>query len=436
MASPLGLAFPFLGLLLSISLGPLLLTHIWHRHYKIFALGWSFLSLILMSFSFGPTLMTHKIAHSLLQDYLPFITMLFTFYAAASGLIVRLTGHMDRVKNALYLLCASLIAGVIGTMAASLIFIRPLLRANMHRPHQQHIVIFFIILVANIGGAFTPIGDPPLFLGFLHGVDFFWPLMNIGLPTLGLIVVLIGLFCLVDFFLDAPSTSQLHKSKISLSIIGWPHALIILACLAIIVVCSLWQSAALFTLLDVPIFAADLVRMIGLCLLGLFALHLAHPDHHIENNFGWEPFIEITVLFAALFICLIPVYSLLDKDAQHALTPFIAHLNAMDMSQKPMAYFWLTGLLSSFLDNAPTYLVFFQMAGGDAHQLMHEQRILSAISMGAVYMGALTYIGNAPNFMIYAIARQAGVTCPHFFNYMFWASLIALPLYICISLII
>jgi Na+/H+ antiporter NhaD/arsenite permease-like protein len=295
-------------------------------------------------------------------------------------------------------------------------------------------VVFFINLVANIGGALSPLGDPPLFVGFLHGVDFFWTTVNLWAPTVTAAGLVLAAFVVVDVFL--------HRKDRRIAVVGEPEpeaavrvrGLVNLPLIALIIGAILlsakWKPGIAFDIYGTSLELQNLVRDGILLVIAIVSL-VATPDEHRERNgFSWEPILEVAKLFAGIFVCIVPVMVALQAGKSGPFAGFLAFMTTADDMPKNVAYFWLTGGLSALLDNAPTYLVFFELAGGNATKLMGEMAgTLAAISMGAVYMGALTYIGNAPNFMIYAIASERGVRMPSFFGFMAWSIVVLVPVF-------
>jgi len=319
------------------------------------------------------------------------------------------------------------IASVVGTTGAAMILVRPLIRANVARAHNVHVMVFFIFLVANIGGALSPLGDPPLFVGFLRGVDFFWPLAHLWLPTLVAAVLVLAAFFALDFWL-ARREPETASAGAAIRLHGLINLPLIACIIAVILLSATWRPGIEFDIYGTHVALQNLVRDIVLLLIALASLWLTPNEHRRANDFTWEPIVEVAKLFAGIFVCIIPVLTVLDAGHDGALAWLLKAVTAHDGSPHEEAYFWLTGPLSAFLDNAPTYLVFFQLAGGDAAELMGKLApTLAAISMGAVYMGALTYIGNAPNFMVAAIANERDVKMPSFFGYMLWSFAVLMP---------
>ena len=424
-------AVPFAGILLSIALGPLLAAHVWHRHYGKVALAWALALLIPMAWVFGPPSALAMLVHALLAEFVPFILVLFALFTIAGGIYVRGTLPSTPLANAGLLLLGAALASVIGTTGASMVLVRPLIRANAHRARNVHVMVFFIFLVSNIGGSLSPLGDPPLFLGFLRGVDFFWPLKNLWPATLFCTGVLLALFLALDFrFAEPRGVFAPAAPRDRLAIEGLANLPLIALVVAVIIACAAWNPGVAFDVAGTSVKLQDIARDGALLALGLASLWLTPASVRFKNGFEWEPILEVAKLFACIFVCIAPVLAMLDAGAAGPFAPLVALVARADGSPSPQAYFWATGLLSSVLDNAPTYLVFFELAGGDPARLAGPMAsTLAAISLGAVFMGANSYIGNAPNFMVYAIARRAGVKMPGFFGYMLWSGAILLPLF-------
>lgn len=425
-------ALPFAGILLSIATGPLLFARVWHHHYGKIAFAWSALTLAPLAVLQGGGVALAAFLHATLAEYLSFIVLLFALYVVAGGILV--TGNLrgTPLTNTLLLGFGALIASVVGTTGAAMILIRPLLRANSLRRHNVHVVVFFIFLVANIGGALTPLGDPPLFVGFLRGVDFFWTARNIWQETALVAGAVLGVFAVVDFWFyrkdrQGSLVGEL-RSRMALRVRGLINLLLLVAIVTAILASAAWKPNMTWTVYGTRLELQNLVRDAVLVLIALASLRLTPEEHREANGYSWEPIREVAILFAGIFVTIIPVLAMLDAGRSGAFAWLLGAVTAENGRPNDVAFFWLTGILSAFLDNAPTYLVFFELAGGDAAALMGPLAgTLAAISMGAVYMGALTYIGNAPNFMIYAIATERGVNMPSFFGYMLWSTAVLGP---------
>jgi Na+/H+ antiporter NhaD/arsenite permease-like protein len=428
---------PFLGMLLSIATGPVLYPHVWEHHYGKFAAFWGAIVLIPLAVLYGPSAAAHAALHTILLEYISFIILLFALFTIAGGILVAGNIHGTPLMNALLLLIGAAIASFVGTTGASMIMIRPLIRANDNRPFNIHVVIFFIFLVSNIGGAFTPLGDPPLFVGFLRGVDFFWTTQHLAKETLTVIVILLAAFLAIDTYLHFKEEG-LPKIKdptpdSKLRIRGLPNIPLLAGVIGAILLSAAWRPGVTLHVYGVPLELQNVVRDGIILLMALLSLVVTKKEYRAANGFEWGPILEVAKLFAAIFVCLIPVAAMLQAGEKGQLAPLVSMVTQADGSPNNLAYFWMTGILSSFLDNAPTYLVFFDLAGGNAQRLMGEVGTLAAISLGAVFMGANSYIGNAPNFMVYAIARRRGVNMPSFFGYMLWSVSILIPTFILIS---
>jgi Na+/H+ antiporter NhaD/arsenite permease-like protein len=365
-------------------------------------------------------------------EYLPFILLLMALFTTAGGIVVRGNIHDTPLANTLLLAIGGASASVIGTTGAAMVFIRPLLRANDDRKHSAHVVIFFIFIVANVGGGLTPLGDPPLFLGFLRGVDFFWTTKFLFKETVIVYVALLAIFFALDTWMQRHESERLRDPTpdAPVRVTGLVNLALIGVVIAAILMSAAWKPGLGVTLFGTRLEAQNLLREAIMVAVTLASLKLTVAQDRKENGFEWGPIVEVAKLFAGIFICIIPVLAMLQAGREGPFAALVGLVTRPDGSPDNAAYFWLTGLLSSFLDNAPTYLVFFQLAGGDPVQLMGPlSKTLEAISIGAVFMGANTYIGNAPNFMVYAIARSAGVNMPSFFGYMLWSGAILIPLF-------
>jgi len=427
-------ALPFAGLLLSIAIGPLLLPRLWSAHYGKIAFVWSTLTLAPLAALRGTPLAVAAFVHALLAEYLGFIALLLALYVAAGGILV--TGNLRGTPwlNAAILALGTLLASIVGTTGAAMILIRPLLRANAARLVNAHVVVFFIFLVGNIGGALSPLGDPPLFVGFLRGVDFFWTTRHLAAETALTAGIVLAVFVAIDaWHYRCDRRVELvgePAAPVALRIKGLVNIVLIGLIAGAILLSAAWKPGIAFDVCGTSLALEDLVRDGALFLIAIVSLVLTPDEHRDANGFSWEPIREVACLFGAIFVCVIPVLAALDAGDRGAFAWLLDAVTHRNGAPHAAAYFWLTGLLSAVLDNAPTYLVFFQLAGGDAARLTSElATTLAAISMGAVFMGALTYIGNAPNFMIYAIATGRGVKMPSFFGYIVWSGAVLLPVF-------
>ena len=527
---PLWSIIPFIGMLLSIAIVPLINFHFWEHHYGKFSLAW----IAILSI---PFLIAYKgdgwyeIVHIVLLDYVPFIILLAALFTCAGGICLKGSLRGSPVVNTILIAIGTALASWMGTTGAAMLLIRPILRANEWRKYRVHVVVFFIFLVANIGGSLTPLGDPPLFLGFLKGIDFFWTMALLP-AMIPVVIILLIIFFIVDTVLfRKEGTPPDDGEKEPLRLQGvWNFVLI-----AGIIGAILWSKsladgpfkdhsvaqkmapqieaaeekmastkakletydkehendttikfdesnheyyelrenhlharAAVNSLraqkthdenrgisifgVTVPYF--NLVRDGLLILIALISLlytpmYKTVKDEHghklpepsqletnvrAANGFTWEPILEVAKLFIGIFVCMIPALKLLQAGIDGSLSSIVLAVQTTTNDPVNAMYFWLTGVLSSFLDNAPTYVVFFNTAGGDPTSLMGPMsQTLLAISCGAVFMGANTYIGNAPNFMVKAIAEENGVRMPSFFGYMIWSVVILVPIFVIVT---
>jgi len=434
----LGLAWalPFAAILLSIALLPVLAPHFWHHHYGKVAAACGAAFLLPFAAIFGLKAAGAEIAFVLLQEYLPFIILLLALYTTGGGVLLRGTLVGTPGTNTAILAIGTVLASIMGTTGASMLLIRPMLRANAGRRHRVHSFVFFIFLVSNIGGSLTPIGDPPLYLGFLKGVSFFWPTQHLFWPFLLCAGVLLALYWALDSVLYARETPLAAPAvREPLSITGWPNVALIGVVVLGVLMQGIWTPGPVVLLGE----TVGIERLVGMGIfLAVTAASLALTPRALreENGFGWGAMAEVAKLFAAIFLCMGPVLAILKAGPAGAAAALVALTSDAAGQPIPAVYFWLTGALSSFLDNAPTYLVFFNLAGGDPAYLMTQGALtLAAVSAGAVFMGANSYIGNAPNFMVKAIVEESGVRMPSFFAYCGIAAVVLLPLFVLVTLI-
>ena len=449
---PLWSIIPFVGILLSIAILPLVFdSHFLVHHGGKMSLVWALIFAV-------PYLAVFKgdgfydILHIYLLDYIPFIILLWGLFTVAGGILVRGTLRGTPVVNTLLLLLGTVIASWVGTTGASMLLIRPLIRANEYRKSKVHLIVFFIFLVSNIGGSLTPIGDPPLFLGFLRGVPFFWTTTAL-LPHMLLIsVVLIMLFFVIDSFFFKREGGAVPDDGVKepLRVDGLFNLVFLLGIIGAVLMSGSFKWGEV-NILGVHVYWQNIVRELLIVAMGVFSLLFTPFSGELRktNEFSWEPIEEVAKVFAGIFITIIPALAILKAGEKGALAGLIGAM------QEPFHYFWTTGILSSFLDNAPTYLTFFNTALGklglseelvptilstpyaeltvEGHQTF--VKLLTAISVGAVFMGANTYIGNAPNFMVKAIAEQSGIRMPSFFGFMLWSIVILFPLFVIVTFV-
>ena len=431
---------PFAGLLLSIALLPLLMPFFWHHHFGKITAAWALAFLLPFAIVYGPGMAGLGFMHALLEEYIPFILLLMALFTVAGGIHIRGNLHGSPALNTSILAIGAVLASFMGTTGASMLLIRPLIRANDNRAHQAHVVVFFIFIVSNAGGSLTPLGDPPLFLGFLKGVDFFWTVGHIFQETLFLVGALLAIFYALDWWFyrqreevvqqdSTPDTRRIgFDGAANFWLLGGVAGLVLLS--------GFWKSPVVFSIAGTDVGLPGLVRDAGLVIITFVSLKITSAKVHADNQFSWGPLAEVAKLFAGIFLTIIPVIAMLKAGTSGPFGAVVSSVTRPDGSPDPAMYFWATGALSSFLDNAPTYLVFFNTAGGDPQALMTTfAATLAAISAGAVFMGANTYIGNAPNLMVKAIAENRGVKMPSFFGYMLWSGGVLIPLFIIMTFI-
>jgi Na+/H+ antiporter NhaD/arsenite permease-like protein len=427
-------SIPFVAMLLSIAIMPLAAPVFWHRHFGKMSALWALAFIVPFTLVYGSAAAAHEFVHTALLEYLPFIVLLLALYTVAGGLHVRGNLHGSPKLNTAVLGLGTIMASITGTTGASIVLIRPLLRANKGRRHKAHVVIFFIFLVANIGGALSPLGDPPLFLGFLKGVNFFWPTVHLLLPMAFLAGCVLAVFYAIDSHhyrrdeILPPRPDRTPDKRFAVE--GRVNLPLLAAIVCAVLMSGFWKPDIRFHVCHVELELQNVLRDAILLLITAASWKWTALRHRHANGFNWGPILEVAKLFAAIFLTIIPVIAILRAGSGGALAAVISALTDADGNPNNAMYFWLTGLLSGFLDNAPTYLVFFNVAGGDPQVLMGPlANTLMAISAGAVFMGANTYVGNAPNFMVKAIAEHHDVKMPSFFGYMLWSGTVLLPLF-------
>jgi Na+/H+ antiporter NhaD/arsenite permease-like protein len=432
---PLFSVIPFAGILLSIALFPLLAPKFWHHHFGKISAFWA-VALAVPLLIFYKGLAVYEILHIVLADYVPFLILLGSLYTVSGGILLKGTLRGTPVVNTAILAIGTVLASWMGTTGAAMLLIRPFLRANAHRKNRTFMVVFFIFLVANAGGALTPLGDPPLFLGFLRGVPFFWTfnLLPHMLVTAGILLALYFVFDTYYYKKEGVITPPDNDVKEPLKLEG-SHNFIFLAGIVGAVLMSgvaKWGDISIFGIhRGLQHVARDGILVIMAVLSIVFTKKRIRDD----NAFTWFPIKEVAILFIGIFITMIPCLKILQAGAAGQLAFMTTAV------REPVHYFWITGVLSSFLDNAPTYLSFLSSAIGRFYPgipetqavalLIKENPIyLLAISAGAVFFGACTYIGNAPNFMVRSIAEEMGTPMPSFFGYMLkYSCTILLPIF-------
>lgn len=454
---PLWSVVPFVGILLSIATGPLINEDWWHHNFPKVSAVWAILFAIPFLIAYGGAAL-HEILHIYLLDYIPFIILLWGLFTVGGGIVIRGKLAGTPIANTTLILIGTLLASWMGTTGASMVLIRPLLRANQNRKSRVHIVVFFIFLVSNIGGALTPLGDPPLFLGFLHGVPFFWTMALLP-EMIGVSVALLALFFIIDtMHYKKESADQATPGSDDrddpVRVDGLHNLIFLVGIMGAVLMSGIWHGGEV-NVLGIHMTVQSILRDLIIIAMGLLSLKFTASELREANDFNWFPIKEVGYLFAGIFMTIVPALAILKAGEQGALSFVIQAAN------DEMSYFWITGVLSSFLDNAPTYLTFFtsalgklgltedqiaaalrlaedqwHMTGADPEKLRLFVSYLKAISVGAVFMGANTYIGNAPNFMVRSIAEQNGVKMPSFFGYMAYSCAILIPIFIVLTFII
>jgi Na+/H+ antiporter NhaD/arsenite permease-like protein len=429
-------ALPFAGVLLSIALMPLFAPALWHHHYGKIAAGWAGLFLVPFALVFGLGNAVYEFNHTFVLEYVPFIALLLALYTTGGGVLLKGNLVGTPATNTAILAIGTLLASVMGTTGASMLLIRPMLRANAFRRNKTHIWVFFIFLVSNVGGSLTPVGDPPLYLGFLRGVDFFWPTVHLFPEFLVMAVALLAIFWLLDTLAwnrEKPTPPVQEGPREKLAIEGWSNVWLIGLIVLVVILMGVIKLGDMYVLGQ----QIAIERVIGIaCFFALTAasVWLTPKALREANGFAWGAILEVAKLFIAIFVCMAPVLKILAVGSEGAAAPLVALTSDETGYPIPWVYFWMSGVLSSFLDNAPTYIVFFQLAGGDPQYLMTQGALtLAAISCGAVFMGANSYIGNAPNFMVKAIVEENGERMPSFFGYMGWAVVFLIPLFVLVT---
>lgn len=429
-------AVPFVGIVLSIAFCPLFTPQFWHHHFGKVSTFWAITFVVPFTIQEGPALASYAVLHTTILEYIPFIILLLALFTVTGG--IRLTGnlHGSPALNTGMLALGTVLASCMGTTGAAMLLVGPLIRANDTRPHNAHVFIFLIFLVANIGGSLTPLGDPPLFLGFLKGVDFFWTTTHLLAPMLLVSAILLIVFYILDSYFFRKEGTRAHDPTPDMpwAIHGRGNIILLAGVLAAVLMSGMWKPGLMVTLYHNEIELQNLVR--DVVLLAIAYVSFRHTDAETRrlNEFSLGPIAEVAKLFAGIFLTIIPVIAMLRAGRDGALAPLVQLVTGPDGRQNDAMYFWLTGGLSSFLDNAPTYLVFFNTAGGDAATLMGPlASTLAAISAGAVFMGANSYIGNAPNFMVLSMTTARGIKMPSFVGYMAWSGAILIPCFLLVT---
>ncbi len=340
-------ALPFLGILLTIATGPLLFPRIWHHHYGKLAFMWAALTIVPIAALYDIPTAAAALIHALIGEYLSFIVLLFSLYVVAGGILVSGDLRGTPLVNTTILTIGTLIASVVGTTGAAMILIRPLLRANGPRQHNVHVVVFFIILVANVGGALTPLGDPPLFVGFLRGVDFFWTTQHLLVPTAIVAGSVLAIFIATDIYFQRKDRriSVIGEPSLPperLRVQGGVNFLLIGAIVLAILMSSLWKPGVVFDVYGTPLALQDAVRDGLLITIAILSLALTPEEHREANGFTWEPIREVAILFAGIFACIVPVLAMLSAGRNGVFAPLVALVSDGDRPSD-LAYFLAHG---------------------------------------------------------------------------------------------
>ena len=439
------LCIPFAGLLLSIAVMPLIKGEWWESHQPLVVGFWILLMLVPFAFVYGP----HKAAETVLEctvnDYLTFIVLLFGLFCVSGNITMEGDFAGSPRINVGLLALGTLLASCIGTTGASMLMVRPVIKMNSWRKRKSHIMVFFIFMVSNMGGCLTPIGDPPLLMGFMRGVPFFWS-MHLFPVLIFNMAILLFVFYHLDKWAYRKDISRGRKPDISkpgteFSIDGLHNIVFLVMIVAAVILSgvlpgmSAFQDAAgnvrgIHIFGEVTLTFPAMIEIVLILLAAWLSFKTTKSEIRRRNHFTWGAIKEVAVLFIGIFITMQPALMLLK-----AVGPELG-------VTEPFQMFWATGTLSSFLDNTPTYLVFLTTAGtlgftqGIATSLgTVPQKVLSAVSCGAVFMGANTYIGNAPNFMVKSISDENGVNMPSFFGYMLWSLVFLVPVFVIDTLV-
>ena len=434
---------PFIGILLSIAILPIVMPKYWHNNYGKVSAFWGSAFIISFMTYFGMESMKFYLLEVYLKEFLPFIVILIALFTVSGGVLI--SGNMKGtpIINTSILFIGTVLASWMGTTGASMLLIRPLIKSNIDRKNKVHIFVFFIFLVSNIGGALTPLGDPPLFLGFLKGIDFFWTTTNLFLPMISISIPLMIIFFLLDSYIYKKENLNYDNNKLNIKISGKSNLVLILLIILTVVISGIWKSDTSDKLNWFIEYGGECIMTYGtlfqlcsLLFISFISLKITPKYIRNENDFTWEPVKEVFKLFATIFITMVPAIAMLKAGLNGPLSPVISMLTDSNGDNINIMYFWITGGLSSFLDNAPTYLVFFNTAGGNPTYLMNEGSMtLVAISAGAVFMGAMSYIGNAPNFMVKSIAEENKINMPSFFGFMLWSIIFLVPILLIYSIV-
>lgn len=437
---PLWLCIPFAGLLLCIAVMPLVKGEWWEAHQPLVVVLWILVMVIPFALLYGVGSAAETVLECTVNDYLTFIVLLFGLFCVSGNITMEGDFAGSPRINVGLLALGTLLASCIGTTGASMLMVRPVIKMNSWRRRKSHIMIFFIFMVSNMGGCLTPIGDPPLLMGFMRGVPFFWSLHLFPVLIFNM-VILLFIFYHLDKRNYRRDIAEGRKPDISkpgteFRIDGLHNIIFLIMIVAAVILSGVlpgmpaFQDAAgnargIHIFGEVSLSYPSLIEIALILLAAFLSFKTTDKEVRVKNHFTWGAIKEVAVLFIGIFITMQPALMLLK-----AVGPNLG-------ITEPYQMFWATGALSSFLDNTPTYLVFLTTAGtlgftGGISTTLGTlpAKMLSAISCGAVFMGANTYIGNAPNFMVKSISDENGVNMPSFFGYMLWSVAVLIPVFI------
>ncbi|NMA14796.1 MAG: sodium:proton antiporter, partial [Clostridia bacterium] len=383
---PLYSVIPFVCMLLSIALGPVLVPKFWHHHFGKVSFAWAVIAAVPLIIAYKGEA-THELLHVMIADYIPFIILLGALSTVGGGILLRTTLKGTTFVNAGFLTVGSLLASWMGTTGAAMLLIRPFLRVNKHRKYKAFMVIFFIFMVANVGGALTPLGDPPLFLGFLHGVPFFWTL-KLFFPMIIVLALLLLIYIAFDkYYLSKEQKEQASSGAYQdsanevattaatgkkLEVLGSQNFVLLAGVIGVILFSGSVQMSEI-SILGIHVAMQDIIRNILLVVILIVSMAITPKALREENEFTWDPILEVAYLFFGIFVTMAPVLAILKAGEAGALGFITAAV------KEPAHYFWITGTLSSFLDNAPTYLTFFSTALGQFYPGMAEPLAVSQL---------------------------------------------------------
>ncbi len=419
---------PFCLVLIALTIAPILIPKIWHNHFGKIIFGLSLSFLLPYYYIYGSESTLYVFLQCMIHDYIPFLAMVGSLYIVSSNINIVLPFNGTPLSNTMILSFGTLAGSVMGTMGASSVLIRPIIEMNKNRKYKSHIFIFFIFLVSNIGGCFSTLGDPPIFLGYVNGIPFLWATEHLFAPTIFVSLVLLVLFYIYESFVYRREAAASEAPK-AFVINGWLNVIFAILIPTILLFIEWWGIDVSFKFKYIEIFLKDTVRDICLVLIGLISYLFSSN----KREDYLHPIGEVAKVFFGVIVTIYPLMIMLEQGKDGPLG-YIIRLLDNDIISKNEAYFWLSGIFSVFLDNAPTYLVLFSSVGVPPEILSGAMsKTLVAISTSSVYFGALSYIGNSPNYMVKSVLTQHNVKMPGFFTYMLIACGILLPIFAIVS---